>query len=400
MSTPSTARPSALSRLERGALSLALIGGLGLVAGILASPTQFFRSYLFAYLFWTGVSLGCLSILHITHLTGGMWGLVSRRFLEAGTRTLPYMAVLFAGVVVGLGRLYSWTQPGDDPVLIHKAAYLNVPFFLGRAVFYFAVWILLTKVLNHWSAEVDRGHDIVRASRRLRGISGIGLVLLGLTITFSSVDWGMSLSPHWFSTIYGVWFMVGQALSALAGVIVLIAFFASEPPMNAAARPGVLHDLGKLLFAFTMLWAYVHLSQFLIIWSGNLAEETPYYLHRMEGGWQYLGIFLVIFHFVVPFLLLLSRDVKRNPRVLGGIATWMFAVRLLDLYWIVGPDLESHGHHAVPLVLHWQDVAAPLGIGGLWLFLYARELRKRTLLPEGEPEMQEFLGEAAKAEAA
>jgi hypothetical protein len=398
MTATARAVPNALSRLERGALSAALIGGLGLLAGIFTSPPQFFRSYLFAYLFWTGVGVGCLSILHISHLTGGLWGLVSRRFLEAGTRTLPYMAVLFAPIVVGMGSLYSWTKPGDDPVLVHKAAYLNGPFFLARTAFYFAVWILLSRVLNHWSAEVDRGSDYFRASRRLRGISGAGLVLLGLTITFSSVDWAMSLSPHWFSTIYGVWFMVGQALSALAGVIVLLAFFASEPPVSAAARPGVLHDLGKLLFAFTMLWAYVHLSQFLIIWSGNLAEETPYYLHRMEGGWQYLGIFLVIFHFVVPFLLLLSRDVKRNPRVLGAIATWMFAVRLLDLYWIVGPDLESHGHHAVPLVFHWQDVAAPLGLGGLWLFLYARELRKRSLLPEGEPEVRELL--EAKAEAA
>jgi hypothetical protein len=307
------------------------------------------------------------------------------------------MAALFLPVALGVGRLYSWTHPGDDPLLVHKAAYLNVPFFLARTVFYFAVWILLARLLNHWSAEVDKG-DYFRASRKLRAISGVGLVLLGLTITFSAVDWAMSLSPHWFSTIYGVWFMVGQALSALALVIVLLSFFAAEPPIKSAARPGVLHDLGKLLFAFTMLWAYVHLSQFLIVWSGNIAEETPFYLHRTQGGWEYLGVFLVVFHFVVPFLLLLSRDVKRNPRVLGGIATWLFAARLLDLFWIVGPDLESHGHHGVPLTLHWQDVAAPLGLGGLWLFLFARELRRRTLLPEAEPEVRELL--EAKVEAA
>jgi hypothetical protein len=400
MSTPATPLPGALSRIERGGLYACLLGGLGVVAGLFANPDQFFRSYLFGYLFWTGVGVGCLSILLISHLTGGLWGLVIRRLLEAGGRTLPYMAVLFVPIALGMGRLYSWTHPGDDAILQHKAAYLNVPFFLGRAVFYFAVWILIGRLLDHWSAEVDRGKDYLRASRRLRGISGVALVLMGLTITFASVDWGMSLSPHWFSTIYGVWFMVGQALSALCLVIVVVSYLAREQPLQDAVSRGILHDLGKLLFAFTMLWAYVHLSQFLIVWSGNIAEETPFYLHRMQGGWQHLGVFLVVFHFVVPFLLLLSRDVKRNPRVLGGIATWMFVARILDLFWIVGPDLQSHGHHAVPLALHWQDVAAPLGLGGLWVFLFVRELRKLPLLPHGEPELRELLEARAGAGAA
>jgi hypothetical protein len=396
MTTPTLPIPSALARLERGALSAGLLGFVGLAAGYLANPTQFFRSYLFGYLFWTGVAVGCLSILLISHLTGGLWGLVTRRILEAGTRTLPYMAVLFVPIVLGLGSLYTWTHPGDDKVLQHKALFLNVPFFLGRTVFYFAVWIFVASLLNRWSLELDKGESL-RVSRRLRGASGAGLVLMGLTITFAAVDWAMSLSPHWFSTIYGVWFMVGQALSALALTIVIATFLAGQRPLSDVLRPATLHDLGKLLFAFTMLWAYVHLSQFLIVWSGNLAEETPFYLHRTQGGWQHLGVFLVVFHFALPFLLLLSKDVKRNPRTLGAIATWVVAVRLADLYWIIGPDLLGHGHEAVPLALHWLDVAAPLGLGGLWLFLFARELRRHPLLPLGEPEVMELVGVEVEA---
>jgi hypothetical protein len=331
-----------------------------------------------------------MSILLISHLTGGLWGLVTRRLLEAGTRTLPVMAVLFAPIAFGLTSLYTWIQPGDDPILKHKAAFLNVPFFLGRTVFYFAVWIFVSSLLNRWSLELDKGESL-RVSRRLRGASGVGLVLMGLTITFAAVDWAMSLSPHWFSTIYGIWFMVGQALSALALVIVIATFLAAERPMSDVLRPGTLQDLGKLLFAFTMLWAYVHLSQFLIVWSGNLAEETPFYLHRTQGGWQYLGTFLIVFHFALPFLLLLSRDVKRNPRVLGTLALWVVAVRVADLYWTIGPDLVGHGAKAVPLTFHWLDVAGPLGLGGVWLFLFARELGRRPLLPLGEPEVMELV---------
>jgi hypothetical protein len=390
MSEPVLPIPAAIGRLERGAVYAGMLGFLGLAAGYFANPAQFYRSYLFGYVFWTGVALGCLAILLISHLTGGLWGLVTRRLLEAGTRTLPLMAVLFVPIAVGLESLYPWTHPGDDPILKHKAAFLNVPFFLGRTVFYFAVWILVSSLLNRWSLELDKGVSL-RVSRRLRGASGVGLVLLGLTITFAAVDWAMSLSPHWFSTIYGIWFMVGEALSALALVIVIAALLHGERPMSDVLRPGTLQDLGKLLFAFTMLWAYVHLSQFLIVWSGNVAEETPYYLHRMQGGWQHLGVFLIVFHFALPFLLLLSRDVKRNPRVLGTLATWVVAVRVADLYWTIGPDLLGHGERAVPLSFHWLDVAAPLGLGGLWLFLFARELRRRPLLPLGEPEVMELV---------
>ncbi len=394
MASPALPTPSAVARLERNGLGVAVVGLLACAVGFFTNPDQFYRSWLFAFLFWSGISVGCLSISMISHLTGGMWGLLIRRFLEAGTRLFPLLLVLFLPVVLGLGRLYPWTHPGVDPLLRHKSLYLNVPFFLGRAAFYFAVWTLLAHFLNRWSRELDAGPNR-RVSRKLRGLSGGGLVLLGLTITFSAIDWGMSLNPHWFSHIYGILFMVGQALAALALVIVCVAETAEEKPVQDAVRPGTVHDLGKLMLAFTMLWAYVNLSQFLIIWSGNVSEETPFFVHRLRNGWQYLAFLLLVFHFVVPFLLLLSRDLKRNSRLLGMLAAGMLGVRLLDLYWLLAPDLLGHGHGVIRLTVHWLDVVAPLGLGGLWLYSFARQLRTRPLLPVGEPEMAELL--AARA---
>jgi hypothetical protein len=344
-----------------------------------------------------GMSVGCVSVLAISHLTGGMWGLLIRRYLEAGSRLFPLLAVLFLPVVAGLARLYPWTHPGEDRLLRHKALYLNVPFFLGRAAFYFVVWAVLGYFLSRWSRDLDAGENL-KVSRKLRGLSGAGLVLLGLTITFSSVDWGMSLNPHWFSHIYGILFMVGQALSALSFMILIVARTADEKPMQDAVRPGTVQDLGKLMLAFTMLWAYVNLSQFLIIWQGNLPEETPFYLRRFQYGWQFVSVSLFIFHFVVPFLLLLSRDLKRNSRLLGNLAALMLLVRLLDLYWLVAPDLLGHGLQAVKLTVSWLDVAAPVGIGAVWLLFFARQLRTRPLLPVGEPEMAELLAARAGAQ--
>ncbi len=396
MSSPPLPLPTRIDRLQRIALGVGLLGGLACLFGLALDPHQFFRSYLFAYLFWAGLAVGCMSIVMIHHLSGGLWGLVIRRLLEAGTRTFLVVALLFIPVVLGMGRLYPWVHPGEDKLLQYKAVYLNVPFFLVRAAFYFAAWLTLAHFLNKWSRQLDEGEDL-KVSRRLRGLSGGGLILLGLTITFSSVDWAMSLAPHWFSTIYGILFMVGQVLSAMALAIVLLAFLGGEKPLSDAVRPGPVHDLGKLLLAFVMLWAYVNLSQFLITWSGNLAEETPFYIHRLQGGWQWVALALVVFHFALPFLLLLSRDLKRDAHLLGLLAAGVLLVRLLDLYWLVAPDLTGHGHEAVGLgvAVHWLDLAAPLGLGGIWLFFFAQALRDRPLLPVREPEIRALLGAPA-----
>ncbi len=408
MSTPSAAEPRqstpvhspVLERLQGTGLAVGGVFTLALAAGFAIDRGQFFRSYLLGFLFWVGIGVGCLGLAMLNHLTGGLWGLVPRRFHEAAARTLGPMALLFVPVVLGASSLYTWAQPAvvaQDELLQAKAAYLNVPFFAARAALYFAVWALLAWRISSWSRQQDEGSDPSRAAR-MRGLSAVGLVVLSLTTTFAAIDWGMSLAPHWFSTIYGVLFIVGWTLSALSFTIVLMSRLAAEAPFTRALQPVTVHDLGKLLLAFTMLWGYVNFSQFLIVWSGNISEETPFYLQRLQGGWQVLAVALLVFHFALPFALLLSRDLKRNARTLGAVAALMLAMQLVDLFWLIGPDLVGHGHENVPLRGHWMDLAATLALGGLWLFLFAREARAAPVLPAGEPAVRELLA-AAPAEA-
>jgi hypothetical protein len=385
--------PDLVDVLQRRAFAAGAAGLIASLIGALVTPTQFFHSYLFAFLFWNGIAIGCLSLLMIQHLTGGRWGLAIRRLLEAGTRTVPVLLVLFLPVVVGLKRIYPWagSEPADATIrhaVEIKHAYLNVPFFLGRAAFYFAVWLLLAYFLNRLSLETDGGLDLRRA-RQMRSISGGGLLLMGLTITFMSVDWAMSLDPRWFSTIYGMLFMIGTALSALALCIVVITRIMGTGPLSVVANSDTLHDLGKLMLAFIMVWAYFSYSQFLIIWSGNLPEEIPWYLRRYHGVWRFIGLFLVVFHFAVPFLILLSRNVKRRAKTVGMVALWILAVRVVDLFWLVRPEFPATG-----FPLHWLDLTLPIGLGGVWLGMFARQLKTRPLLPVGEPEVQQWLAEA------
>jgi hypothetical protein len=297
------------------------------------------------------------------------------------------MALAFIPIAAGARVLYPWAGPeaAADAVLREKALYLNVPFFVVRAALYFAVWGGVAYWLNRWSLEQD-GAPHPRLARKLQLVSSAGIVLYALTVTFASVDWVMSLEPHWFSTIFGVLFMGGQALSALSFTIAAAVVLASHAPLSHVLSKTHLHDLGKLLLAFVMLWAYFNFSQFLIIWSGNIVEEVPWYVHRLGRGWQWIGVTLVIFHFALPFALLLSRDLKRNPRVLAALAGSVVLMRVVDLFWMIGP--EAHGG---ALRVHWLDLVAPVAMGGLWISLYARQLTTRPLLPVGDPELREAL---------
>jgi hypothetical protein len=390
--------PAALARLQSRGL---LVGGvflLALAAGLALDRAQFLRSYLFAIVFWLGIAVGCVGVAMLNQLTGGLWGVVPRRLHEAAGRTIPFIGVAFVPVLLGVGSLYVWASPegATDPVIQSKAVYLNVPFFVARAVLYFLVWTVLAFLLSRWSLRQDEVVAPARAER-LQGFAGVGLVVLSLTTTFAAWDWGMSLAPHWFSTMYGVLYIVGWTLSALAFTIVMMALLSREPPFDAALAPITFQDLGKLLLTFTMLWAYVNFSQFLIIWSGNLASETPFYVRRFHGGWGAIAVVLLLFHFAFPFVLLLSRPLKRSGRALAAVALLMLAMRLLDHFWLVGPDLIGHEALTVPLRVHWMDVAAVLGLGGLWLSLFAWQARRRPVLPMAEPALRERL--AARVEA-
>jgi hypothetical protein len=376
------------SRLDRlqplvfGAGGAALLAGL---AGAVITPQEFFRAYLVAFLYWGGIALGCLALLMLHHLVSGRWGFVVQRFLEAAARTLPVLALLFLPLLFGLEHLYPWARPeaaAADALLRHKLPYLNVPFFVLRAALYFGVWSGLALLLTRWSAAQDRTGDplLVRPMKRL---SGPGLALYGLTVTFAAMDWGMSLEPHWYSTMYGVIFVVGQGLLGLAFVIVLAALFAARRPLAGALTADRLHDIGNLLLAFVMLWAYIGFSQYLIIWSGNLPEEVPWYLSRLRGGWAGVALSLVLFHFAVPFCLLLSRVTKRRTTALVAVAVGMLAMRLLDLFWLVTPAFHPGG-----VRVHWLDPVAFLAVGGLWIGTFVWQLKRRPLLPLHDPRFQ------------
>jgi len=342
---------------------------------------QFFRSYLIAYLFWFGVALGCLPLLMLHHVVGGTWGFVIRRILEAGTRTLPLMLLLFVPLLFGIHSLYEWSHPdlvARDEVLQAKQAYLNVPFFLIRVALYFSAWIVFAWLLNRWSDEQDAtGNPFL--IRRFQLLSAPGIIVYGLTITFASIDWGMSLEPYWYSTIYGMFFIVGQSLAALAFVIPVFVKLSDSHSLSGYARADVFQDLGNLLLTFVMLWAYISFSQYLIIWSGNLPEEIPWYLHRGANGWQWVAAFLALFHFAVPFVLLLSRANKRQKVILGWIAIGVLVMRWLDVYWLIGPSFFPR------VRIHIFDVLLFGLLGVIWFYVFWGQLMKRPLLPLRDP---------------
>lgn len=375
-----------LHRLRRVAITVAVVGALASALGAWQSPVQFYRSYLVAYLFWLGLALGSLAILMINHITGGAWGAVIRRLLESAAQTMPLLALLFLPIALGVRELYEWARPevvAHDPILQHKSLYLNVPFFLGRAVVYFVAWSAVAYFLARWSLVQDRARDD-RPAIWLEQLSRGGLLLLGLTATFASVDWMMSLEPHWFSTIYGFLFMGGCVLAALAFAISMASAIADRPPLSEVITPSTLHDLGKLLFAFVMLWAYFSLSQFLIIWAADLPEEIPWYLRRLSGGWRVLILAIIAVQFLLPFVLLLSRRVKRSATAMAVVASVVLLARFADLYWLVVPAFD-----ATALRVHVLDVTTLAGVGGLWLAAFVRHLEGRPLLPLGDPSLPE-----------
>jgi hypothetical protein len=374
---------------QRRLLTAGFTGGLLSLLGLWLTPTQFFQSYLTAYLFVLGLTLGCLALGMVHQLSGGAWGIVIRRPIGAASRVLPVLTVLFLPIVLGMHHLYEWTNAdlvAHDEILQHKHAYLNTPFFLVRAAIYFLVWNGLSYFLNAWSLEQDRTGD-ARLARRMQLISAGGLVAYGLTITFASFDWLMSLEPHWFSTIYGVLIIGGQGLSAMAFLIVALVWLRRRPPLDDIVVPSHLHDLGNLLLAFVMLWAYFSFSQYLIIWSGNLPEEIAWYLHRLQTGWRFIGLTLVVLHFVAPFCLLLSRTVKREAELIVIVAAGILIARLVDLFWLVAPEFHRHG-----VSVSWLDVLLPLSLGAIWLGCFVWQLRGRAILPVHDPEFDEALG--------
>lgn len=383
--TTAAAAPLDLPKLRR--LSL-LVGALGMgvsLVGVVVFREEFFRSYLVAYCYVLGLGVGSLAVLTLQYLTGGAWGLLLRRPLEAASRTLPLLAVLFLPLLAGLDVLYPWTHPGEVPE--YKAEfYLNVPFFVVRIAIAFTIWIVLALVLNRMSRRQDAGGGGEVLERRFRLFSAPGLVLYGLTITFVSIDLGMSLEPEWYSTMYPPLWGFSQILTAFAFQVVVLVLLSHRPPLAGVVHREHLGDLGSLLLAFVMLWAYLAFSQFLLIWTGNLQEEVPWYLERIAGGWNFFAWALLLFGFVVPFLALLNGEMKRDGRSLACVAAVVLGMRYIDTYWTLKPAFRPEGFH--PLWI-WLDLGALAAVAGFWLAYYLWQLEQLPLLPQHDSRLLE-----------
>ncbi len=363
----------------------ALVSAIGFVV---AGPNQFYRSYLWSYIFIVAITIGPLAWLMLQYVTGGAWGLVVRRACEAAARTLPLLLLMFLPIVIGINNLYPWPHANivaANPLLQHKAPYLNVPFFLTRAAIYFAGWMFLSWWFNKWSAKEDaEGHGAVHS--KMSRMAGPGLLFYGFSVTFMVIDWVLSVDPMWFSTIFGLLFIASQALTAMAFLITLMVLLSNRRPMSEVLTHRHLHDLGKFLLALVMVWAYFSFSQFIIIWAGNLPEEIPWYLTRLNNGWQYVGLLLVVGHFALPFALLLSRDLKRNFKLLASIAVFILLMRMVDLYWLITPSFRKEGFG-----LSFLDFTVPIGLVGIWLAYFLMQLEKRPLMPVNAPHLEEVL---------
>jgi hypothetical protein len=387
------AAPPAVDRLQRLGLRICVAGLVLAALGFFLSPDYFYRAYLVGWVYCVGIAFGSLALAMLNHLVGGGYLLVVRRQLEAATRTIPWLLAAAVPLLFWLPRLYSWADPAKvkaDAMLQWKThSYLTPWGFSGRLLLYFAIAWVLTHRLNRLSLEQDRTADAGLA-RRMRIVSGPGIVIYCLAATFASVDWLMSIESHWSSTMYGFYLIISQALSGLTFTIVIAFFLSHSEPMAPLMVRKHFHDYGKLYLALTMMWTYICFSQFLIIWAGNLPDEIVWYRHRILSGWGVVAGVVVWCHFALPFALLLSRDLKRRPRWLAMLAGWMLLMRLTDLFWQVEPAYVGAAGFQRP-ELYWMYLAVPAALFGGWLWLFGRELKQRPLLPLNDHQIGEVV---------
>jgi hypothetical protein len=374
-----------LNQIQRWAQSAAVVGViLCFVLAIWAGVEQFFQSYLMAYIFWFGLTLGSLALLMIHHLAGFRWSFVIRRPLEAAAMLLPLLVVLFIPIVIGMEDIYyRWLDPeyfAGDALILGKQGYLNVGAFLLRTVIYFGIWFALAWLFYQWSGQQDKAPDgDFGDAKRMRLLAGGGMVLYVVTMTMASVDWAMSIEPHFYSAIYGVIYMVGQGLSTLAFMLLLVYFLSQKKPMSDAVGTLEIHSLSKMMLAFVVLWTYVSYGQYIIIWSGNIPEFTPWYINRTEEGWSLLAMALILFYFAVPFFLLLSRRLKQNLSLVWGVAILILVMRSVEIFWLIAPDFYTSGFTFDPMY-----IGVHLLLGGIWLTSFVWMLKRRPLLPSNE----------------
>ncbi len=381
------AAPAGVDRLRLVGIAAAVLGLIGCGIGWSQHATHFFQSYLVAFLFWISLSLGALGLIMLNHMTAGAWGLVLRRVNEASASTLGLMALLWIPIYLGMEDIFSWVGPeaAHDEIIQGKAWFLNETGFLIRAVVYFALLLGMWFLLRRYSLAQDKDPKPEQVAG-MRRISAPGLLVFALLLTPLSTDWLMSLDPHWYSSIYGAYFIISCAVGAMAFMILMATLLTADGgPMSKVITKYRFHDWGKLQLAFVLVWAYFTVSQLIIIWQGNLPEEILWYKHRSHGDWLTLGMAVAFLHFALPFILLLSRPLKQNRGTLAPVAAMLLVMHWLDYYWQAGPTFHEH------FTLHWLDGATMLAIGGLWLTVFTTVLRRHPVLPYRDPYLPEAL---------
>jgi hypothetical protein len=369
---------------QKPALIIGIAGIIASIAGYFVDHSQFFFSYLTGYIFWLTATLGALFFTMLHHLTGADWSVVLRRILETAMMTLPVMAILFIPILLGLYDLYHWSHEDAvlaDPILQKKSAYLNPVFFIIRVVVYFTIWIVIARLLYKTSLAQDAGYQ-PEQTVKMRKVSAPGMVLFALTITFAAFDWLMSLDAHWYSTIFGVYIFGGSLLAILSFMVIFGNMLRKKGLLGDTITVEHYHDLGKFLFAFTIFWGYIGFSQYFLIWYANIPEETIWYLHRWEGSWKVITMTLVFGHFLIPFMALMPRFVKRKAGALTFFAIWIMVMHWIDIFWLVMPSLNHHGAH-----FSWMDLTTTLGIGGLFFWYFLQMYYKHPLVPVNDPRL-------------
>jgi hypothetical protein len=383
------------ANVERISGIIGVIGAVLCVLGFFLNRAVFFQSYLFAFIYWSGFALGGLGVLLMGHTVGGRWCATARRFFEAEMGTLWIVLVFVVILLCGLHDLYPWTHiatiqdEGARNVLYHKRGYLNIPFFLVRVAIYFAIWWFWGMRVRGMADRQDQTGDPT-LRERMRAFSAPGVLVFTLTATFAYIDWILSADAQFFSTVYGAMILIGDVVQCLALTILVMIFTSRGDRFGGRINAVILHDLGNLMFAFVIFWTYLTASQLIIVWPANLPQELVWYLDRVHGFWKYFAAATALSMFAIPFLALLSQARKRDPRRLMRVCIWLLCARIVDIYWIVIPTYRNHGFW-----VYWTDFAAFFGIGGIWLWVFVRQLRKRPLLPLRDPRVMTPLREVA-----
>ena len=379
------------SKVPRALFGVGAVGLIASIIGYFLDADQFFFSYLVSFVFFSGIALAALLMVMLHHITKSSWGVLFRRISETFISNIWIWAIFAIPVILGIHNLYHWSHEDAvmaDKILKGKSAYLNTPFFIARQFIYFAIWGYLGYKLHKVSVEMDKTNDW-GLTALLRKVSAPGIPLFALSVAFASFDWLMSLDPHWFSTMFGVYFFAISFQTFWPVMILLVFYMQRKGILKNTIRQVHIYDLGAWFFAFTVFYAYIAFSQFLLIYYANLPEETLWYFHRLEGSWKYIAYSLLIFRFAIPFLVLLNREAKKNRTILTNISILVLVIHFAEIYWIAMPVLFKHGIH-----FSWMDITAFLGLGGIFFGLFFNTFKKHDMVPKNDPKLDDCLSKS------